>query len=250
MTLHTAFPWGAEALVPPPLPEAPEAACWKSHALFRGLTEEERTLVTRYFTAETLVAGEVLRPIDRNQGHVGIVLTGALREDANRSQCETDLLGVVFGGGLLCPTGPRLPQLTETALCDTQVWICPQDDFALLADQIPRLVTNLVTETQNRLSEAIALYQLRGSQTALARVAGLIAHFAARQGQPEVVALHLSRQDLGALAALTPETVSRKIKALERADILSLVAPSRLVIRDSRRLLAATWANGPRARAA
>ncbi|WP_065329392.1 Crp/Fnr family transcriptional regulator [Tritonibacter mobilis] len=240
MTHQTALPWAGDAVEPACPTALHSAPLWQDHPLFEGLTEAELTLVTRYFTAETLSAGEVLQAMDRSHGHIGIVLEGALREDANSNASETNLLGLVFAGGLLCPTGPRLPRFAETALCDTEAWICAADEFPALAGQIPRLALNLVTETQRRLNEAIALYQLRGCMTAMERVAELISVFSSRQGHPETVSLFLSRQDLGALAALTSETVSRQIKTLERDGILSLASPSRIAIRDHARLRAAT----------
>lgn len=249
MTHHIPQPWAAHARVRPSIPTPDPCPLWSTHPLFNGLSETDFTLVSRYFTSESLVANESLCEVDTDHGLIGIVLKGALREDANRGQREGGLLGLVFAGGLLCPRGPRLPRLTSTALCDTEVWTCPAEDFPTLAQRVPQLALNLITATQNRLTETMALYHLRGCQTALERVAGLLTHIAARQGHPDVVSLYLSRQDLGALAALTPETVSRQIKALERAGILSLLSPTKVMIRDHARLLATTGAE-PRSRLA
>ncbi len=211
-------------------------ASWTRSRLFHGLTATDLTRIEPHIDLHDLERGDTL-DLD---GQIGIVLTGALREDARGIPSGDTILGVAFPGDLLCPGGDRVPRARTDALIASEVITCAFEDLARLMEKITGLATNVIRETQACVVRSMDWFHLRGRQTAMERMARLITIFSARQGHGDPVSLLLSRQDLGHLTALTFETVSRTIKALERDGIIDLITPTQLIIRDHARLLHAT----------
>ncbi len=230
MTAPYRHPWAEEDI------DLLPGTSWTRSRLFHGLTAADLKRIEPHIDLHRLERGDTLVL----HGRLGIVLTGALREDACDMPSGDKILGVAFPGDLLCPGGQRVARARTDALTASGIMTCDLDDLARLMEDVSKLATNVIRETQACVIRSVDWFHLRGRQTAMERIAGLIATFSARQGHPETVPLHLTRQDLGHLTALTFETVSRTIKTLERDGIIDLVTPTRVIIRDHARLLHAT----------
>ncbi|WP_317625687.1 Crp/Fnr family transcriptional regulator [Rhodalgimonas zhirmunskyi] len=210
----------------------PYAGKQLSHALFQGLTRREMHRVEQGFSKETYASGD---PVPRDPDampFLGLVLNGALREDVRDARGERRLFALSFAGELLSPLGPRRVGGQLTALEDTTLLTCARDGFDVLACEIPRLQLNLLHLLQGQIVETQRWQTLLGRKSASQRVASILAWFHARQGGKGELVLPVNRAELGQMSGLTLETVSRQIRALEKARVIGLPQPTRVQVLD------------------
>jgi CRP-like cAMP-binding protein len=197
-------------------------------------------LVQRSFALETFVDGDTLPHDPSDAPFVGLVRAGVLREDLRTRDGQRHLLALTFAGETLSPLLPRRTQRQLSAMGPTEVLTCGRDDFDRLAATIPRLRLNLLRLVQDQLAEAQRWQVLLGRMAAPERVAAMLAWFLDRQGAPDEKHLPLSRCELGQLTGLTLETVSRQMRALEKAGVIALPLPTRIRVLDACALNAMT----------
>ncbi|CUH65488.1 Nitrogen fixation regulation protein FixK [Thalassovita gelatinovora] len=212
----------------------------KRHKLFRGLTARQKSTVLRAFTQDIYGDGDPISRDHTNVPHPEIVLRGVLRKEVCDPDGVSRLFGLTFAGEMLSPVGPRTAGVRRTAMGETVLLSCDSDVFAVILEEIPRLRMNYLEELQDQLCEARRWQVMLGRKTAMQRVATLLLSFWERQERPEEMDLRLNRAELGQILCLTFETVSRQIKALEKAGVVALPQPSCAVIRDPQSLFAAT----------
>ena len=204
--------------------------------LFRGLSRTQMTRIRRSFDEVLLDPAQALAEPAANAHLMGIVDSGALREDVQEANGYR-LFGLIFAQEIFAP-GRSWTRLT--AIEETRLLTCEADRFAGLLDTMPRLRLNYLHAIQDQISQARQWYVMLGRKTARERVASLLHNVWMRQGQPQELALHLTRAELGQLLCLTLETVSRQMKALEQQRIIRMPQPSHVLIRDPQALFAAT----------
>lgn len=203
----------------PPATRAPRPA------LFRGLTTPEMRLVRRVFGTDFHGDAEAV-PCDPAP-FVGLLLDGCLREDAASPEGER-LFALTFPGETLSPLGARRLR----AIGSVRLLTCDRTGFERIAQAVPRLRLNLLGLVQEQLAEAQRWQVLLGRKSAAERIASMLHWFHARQGTPTELHLPVSRAELGQMAGLTMETVSRQVRALEKAGVIDLPMPSRVRVLD------------------
>lgn len=219
---------------------APARSGATRRALFRGLSHHQLRLVRRGSTLETFADGDALPHDPSDAPFVGLVRAGALREDLHTRDGQRRLFALTFAGETLSPLLPRRAQGQLSAMGPTEVLTCTRDDFDRLAAIIPRLRLNLLGLVQDQLAEAQRWQVLLGRMAAPERVAAMLAWFFDRQSAPDEMHLPLSRCELGQLTGLTLETVSRQMRALEKAGVIALPLPTRIRVLDAGTLNAMT----------
>lgn len=238
-------------LSPDSLPDRLADPVWVSHhPLLEGLDPAARDRVRAAFDRQPLAPDDPLPTGVGGRAPVAMVRQGALAEYVPDKRGGVHLFGLVLPGELVAPSGPRLPQRRLKALGDTEVLLCEAAAFDALQSEVPRLPVNLLWIAQTQLRQAHDWQILLGRKTAAERVASLVLWLWERQGRGAEVSLHLGREGLGQLCGLTFETVSRQMKALERAGALRLPQPSRVSVLDAELLLALTGDTPRSARAA
>ncbi|NIY94715.1 Crp/Fnr family transcriptional regulator [Salipiger sp. HF18] len=200
-------------------------------ALFQGLTTPEMRLVRRVFTEDLYDDAEAVPRDPARAPFVGLLLDGCLREDATLPGGER-LFALTFPGETLSPLGPRRRRGRLSAIGAVQLLTCDRDGFERIAQEVPRLRLNLLGLVQEHLTEAQRWQILLGRKSASERVASMLHWFHTRQGAPAELHLPVTRTELGQMAGLTMETVSRQVRALEKAGVIDLPLPSRVRVID------------------
>lgn len=208
--------------------------------LFHGLSKAQTRQIRRAFKSETYEDGESLPRSGVDAPFVGLVLSGVLREDRATPEGGSHLLGLTFAGEAFALQSRDRAKGTLTAIGETEVLTCEYATFERLAVAIPRLRLNLLHLVQDQLAQAQYWQLLLGRKTAHERITSMLRCFHQRQGQPDEVDLAVKRADLGQLTGLKLETVSRQMRALERAGLIAMPQPSRVRIKDAATLKAET----------
>lgn len=200
--------------------------------LFRGLSKAQMRQIRRAVATEPYRDGETLSRSGLDAPFVGLILSGALREDRATPEGGSHLLALTFAGEAFAPQGCDRAKGTLTAIGETEVLTCDHATFEHLATAIPRLRLNLLHLVQDQLAQAQYWQLLLGRKTANERISSMLQCFYQRQSQPDEIHLTVNRADLGQLTGLTLETVSRQMRALEKAGLIAMPQPSRVRIRD------------------
>lgn len=170
--------------------------------------------------------------------HVYQVKTGAVRSykllsDGRRQVSAFHLFGDIFG-----LENDGVHRFTAEAIIVTTVRLIRRQSLEAVADRDAIVVRNLLSMTSSNLEHAENHMLLLGRKTALERVAAFLVEMDKRLTGAEVMALPMSRQDIGDYLGLTVESVSRALSHLHRAGVLDFIGKTQreIVIRNRRQL--------------
>lgn len=208
-------------------------ACVSRVPIFRGLPEEDRRRIAARTTTRLVPRGEVVQQQGSTPSlqivHAGQIKQVRLGEDG--SQRLLRILGPgEFMGEHSVLTGRPAPReataMTESQICslsrrDVQQWL---DERPQLAIALLNAVTARLEDTETRLAEFVGSTVGHRLGEYLAAAAG------GEEGRP--FDLPMSKRDLAQLLGTTPETLSRRLRALSDAGLIEVGPGRRIVVRD------------------
>ncbi len=161
----------------------------------------------------------------------GAVRTYKLLSDGRRQIGAFHLPGDVFG---LDPGTSH--RLTAEAIADTTVRLVKRRSLETAAASNVQVAHNLWTMTASDLQHAEDHMLLLGRKTALERVATFLLEMDRRLTKAGMMALPMSRRDIGDYLGLTLETVSRTLSQLNDDGVLVFSSARQIVLRNRARL--------------
>jgi CRP/FNR family transcriptional regulator, nitrogen fixation regulation protein len=161
----------------------------------------------------------------------GSVRTYKLLSDGRRQIGAFHLPGDVFG--LDHGSSHRL---TAEAITDTTVRLLKRRRLEAAAGSNVQVAHNLWTMTAGDLRRAEDHMLLLGRKTAMERVATFLLEMDRRLAKAGMMALPMSRRDIGDYLGLTLETVSRTLSQLNNEGILVFSGARQIVLRNRQRL--------------
>src|SRR3954464_5051772 len=161
----------------------------------------------------------------------GAVRTYKLLSDGRRQIGAFHLPGDVFGLDFY-PTH----RLTAEAITDVTVRLVKRRNLEAAATTNVRVAHHLWTMTTGDLRHAEDHMLLLGRKTAMERVATFLLEMDSRLAKAGMMALPMSRRDIGDYLGLTLETVSRALSELNDRGILTLSGARQIVLRNRQRL--------------
>jgi CRP/FNR family transcriptional regulator, nitrogen fixation regulation protein len=161
----------------------------------------------------------------------GAVRSYKLLSDGRRQIGAFHLPGDVFG----LENGPT-HRLAAEAVIDTTVRLVKRSSLEKAATSDVRVARNLWALTAGELHHAESHMLLLGRKTAMERVASFLLEMDRRLAHSGVVALPMSRRDMGDYLGLTLETVSRALSQLQAHDIVGLSSARQIVLRKRQHL--------------
>ena len=147
---------------------------------------------------------------------------GAVRSCKQFSDGRRQIGAFHLAGDMLAVENCAIHRCTAEAIVNTTVWVTKRRSlFARLAKRdIPAAnnVRDLVTKALERAENHLLLL---GRQNSLEKVAAFLLEIDRRLGQPDVMALPMTRRDIADYLGITIETVSRALSSLQEEHILS-----------------------------
>jgi CRP/FNR family nitrogen fixation transcriptional regulator len=173
---------------------------------------------------------------DEPSEYVYQVVRGAVRNykllsDGRRQIGAFHLPGDVFG----LDFGPT-HRLTAEAITDVTVRLVRRRNLEAAAATNVRVAHHLWTMTTGDLRHAEDHMLLLGRKTAMERVATFLLEMDSRLAKAGMMALPMSRRDIGDYLGLTLETVSRALSELNDRGILTFSGARQIVLRNRQRL--------------
>ncbi|MGN6115791.1 MAG: helix-turn-helix domain-containing protein [Nitrobacter sp.] len=163
----------------------------------------------------------------------GAVRTYKLLNDGRRQIGAFHLPGDVFG---LDPDS--IHRLTAEAISDTTVRLLKRRSLEAAAGLNAQVSRNLWTMTAGDLRHAEDHMLLLGRKTAMERVATFLLEMDRRLAKAGMMALPMSRRDIGDYLGLTLETVSRALSQLNDQGVLIFSSARQIVLRNRQQLTA------------
>ncbi|MDA8052514.1 MAG: helix-turn-helix domain-containing protein [Rhodospirillales bacterium] len=187
---------------------------------------------------QTKRAGEMLfSQGDRADGAYEVV-RGMLRLYKMLPDGRRQITGFVSTGELVGVTPNGARPYTAEAVTDLVLCRFPPAAFDRMIDEQPGFARRLLSATADDLDAAQEQMLLLGRMTAVEKVVSFLLVLAKRQGGvlARFVDLPMGRNDIADYLGLTIETVSRTLSRLKQAGSIGLPTPTRVEIRDIRRL--------------
>lgn len=196
--------------------------------LFAGLSTDELDDIDRRMVALSWAEGDRLYSEGDPADHLYVIAAGqvkAFRSAANGQDSIVDVLapGEIFGG-----IGESQAVHTETveALVTTCALRIERDVFRDVLLEHPRVALRVLDDVTASLGLARSSAHRHATGTVTHRVAATLLRLAEKFGQPDaggdgtLIQLPLSRVDLAAMTASTPESVSRVMSRLRKDGVI------------------------------
>jgi CRP/FNR family nitrogen fixation transcriptional regulator len=161
----------------------------------------------------------------------GAVRTYKLLSDGRRQIGAFHLPGDVFG----LESGAS-HRLAAEAILDTTLRLVKRKSLEQSAQSDVRVARDLWSITSGELQHAENHMLLLGRKTAMERVATFLLEMDRRLTTTGMIALPMSRRDIGDYLGLTLETVSRALSELQQRGVLGLSGARQVVLRNRGRL--------------
>lgn len=161
----------------------------------------------------------------------GVVRTYKLLSDGRRQIGSFHLPGDVFG----LENGDS-HRLAAEAVTDTTVRLVKRSSLEKAAMTDVGLARKLWTMTAGELKHAQDHMLLLGRKTAMERVATFLLEMDRRLAGAGIVALPMTRRDMGDYLGLTLETVSRALSQLQSQGVVGLSTAREIVLRNRQHL--------------
>ena len=150
------------------------------------------------------------------------------------------ITGFAYPGQILALDAAARYVTTAEAVTPTKLCQYPRAKFERVIDEHPPLARQLFAIVAQDLSAARSQMLLLGRKSATERLASFLLHLSERNAKrgenPDLIALPMSRGDIGDYLGLTIETVSRTMTRLRQLGVLDLNQHRRVAIRDRARL--------------
>ena len=156
---------------------------------------------------------------------------GRLLSDGRRQIGAFYLPGDVFG----LESGP-VHRLSAEAVVDTTVRLVKRQSLQRAAEVAVNIARSLWTMTAGELRHAENHMLLLGRKNAMERVASFPLEMDRRLAVAGMMALPMSRRDIGDYLGLTLETVSRTLSQLHDEGVLSFSGARQIVLRNRQHL--------------
>src|SRR5690625_399484 len=219
------------------LDPVPGDLCVARVPLFQGLTHAQQVEVAGFAHPANIDAAERIYETASDMSQLMVVHTGQVKISRTSATGQEQLIRVLgpgdFIGEFAFLTGAR-PDHTAEAIVDTQLCVFRHSDLGHLTKKHPSIglrmlqgVSQRLVDTEERLASVI-------SGNVGSRLADYLLSLPGKSGSRGTVEveLPLAKKDIAALMSTTPESLSRQLRKLTDAGVISQEVQGRITITD------------------
>lgn len=204
--------------------------------VFRGLDPRQQSEVAGFARPVRAAAGQfLLTPSDRAR-RLLVIHEGRVRVSQLMETGHERVLRVLGPGDVVGEASFILGRRPANhAIAETDVVVCAFDhaDLAGLVARYPDIAVRMLQVQAERLAAAERMLAALGGADVAARIAAYLLDLPARRGDDgAVVELPMAKKDVASYLGTTPETLSRRLRALADDGVIALPAGRRIVVRD------------------
>ena len=221
---------------PPASTEAPEL-CVALVPLFQGLSTEEQFEVARVAHPTQIDSGQQVYGARSDVSQLMVVHTGRVKVSRINPAGHEQIIRVLGPGDFIGEsaflTGTR-PDHAATALENAELCVFRHEDLGRLVAKHASIGIRMLQSLSLRLGEAENRLAAVISGDVSSRLADYLLTLPARhtRGANAEVELPLTKKDIASLLDTTPESLSRQLRALTDAEVISQGPEGRVTILD------------------
>lgn len=207
----------------------------RATAICARMPHAELVALTSLRRTERLRAGETFAWEGADSVAVATIRSGVLQRSLMLADGREQVVGLAFPGDMVGRLFARACDHSVTAVTDAVLCVFPRDAFERFALANPALEHGLLVQAFDDLARAQRTMLMLARLSAPQRVATFLLDLAERSARDAhgEIPIPLSRQQLGDLLGLSIETVSRTLRAFERAGHIALPGYRSLIVTDA-----------------
>lgn len=220
------------------LPLVEPEPCVQLVPVFAGLTASQQAEVGRFARPMTAHAGDTLARAGERSSRLFVLHSGSVKVRRLAATGHETILRVMTPGEVVGEeaflTGDA-PEADTVALQDSRLCTFDHADLAGLLGRMPDIGVGMLRALAVKLTSAERMVTALTSSDVGARVAAYLLDAPASwsAGGPPVVHLPIPKNQIAAHLGTTPETLSRRLAALERDGLIEVRAGRDVAILDA-----------------
>jgi len=205
--------------------------------LFQGLSPTQQLEVASFARTVQLAAAEQAYAARADISQLMVVHTGNVKMFRTSVTGHEQVIRMLGPGDFIGEsaflTGAR-PDHAAEALVDTELCVFRHADLSRLVEQHPSIGLRMLQGVSERLEETEARLAAVISGNVSSRLADYLLSLPAKPGPGGRidVTLPLAKKDIASLMSTTPESLSRQLRKLTDAGVISQPYPGRITITD------------------
>ena len=199
----------------------------RSHYLFAGLTDDEFETLATQISVESYDKNEILFHRGDTAEAFFFVESGQIElslisRDSQKKVIEVIAYGRTFAEAIMFMTEARFP-VSAAALSNSVVYRIPNDAYRNLLQDNSDACLRLLSDVSYHLHQRVREIEQLTIQNAHSRLASyLIDHIVETDNDEATVRLDLPRHVVASRLSITPETLSRLLRAMSDDGILTV----------------------------
>jgi CRP/FNR family transcriptional regulator len=218
--------------------------------LCSGLTEAERDRLTALAHFRSYPKGSTVIAEGEIPKIAGIVIEGVLKLQKTQADGRQQIVGLLVPADMFGRVFNGAAEFAIEAATDATLCCFDRRRFEALVVEVPHLEHRVMLSVMDELDSAREWITLLGAQTVSQRLASFMLILCRRW--PSIgcgltpdrrrvqITLPIGRADLAQYLSTTVETISRTLQGMARDGLIEIVTPNQFVVRDLRRLIAAS----------
>lgn len=211
--------------------------------MFSQVRPETRDALDAMCSVKSYRAGQTVAYAHEETDFIGCVLSGILRMQKTLVDGREHIVGLLVEGDMFGTAFDGAAAFCIEASTDAEFCAFPRTEFETLLTQSPDLERAVMLNITNELDRAREWLIILSNQKIAGRIAGFLLLMCSRfrdidhllQPGPEgiEVKIPISRVDLAHLLGTRPESISRSLHSLGNQGVIDILAPNRILIRDT-----------------
>ncbi|MDF2699237.1 MAG: flp3 [Haloplasmataceae bacterium] len=214
--------------------------CAKKVPIFEFLSDKELQEIVNMTINKDYKKGDILFHEKDISDTLYIINEGNVKLSKITIEAKEQIVRIVssgdFFGELNLFTNNQSYNFNATAITDVNVCTLRKANMQKIILKNPEIAIKILTEMSKKLTESENLAQTLATNAAEARIAYVILEFAEKYGvkvkEGIKIISPINREEMANYAGVTRETISRKLKIFEDAEIINLVGSKGIIIKD------------------
>lgn len=211
--------------------------CISQVALFSSLTDDEMALIASEAVTYHFKRGDTIFAQGDKANHLYIVCSGKMKIKKYTVDGKEQILYILsdgdFIGAFNLLKADRF-DFTAEALEDTDISMVSKQAFNDVLIKSPEITIKVLEKAYERIIKVESLVERLGTNSVDAKVAGLLlnleSNFGHKTEQGTMLNLSINREEMGAYAGITRETMSRKLKLFQELGVIKLIGTKQILI--------------------
>lgn len=223
-----------------PVPK--EAQCIRLVPIFNHLEDEQMERILQSTKKRVLQKGEILFRAGEKDDTLYLIHKGKVRifrlSDSGKEQLVRILNPGDFTGEFAIFQADAVHENFAEAMLPSSICLIQQKDLLTYLEEFPQISLKIIMEMTARLQESEKQTVQVSTESVEARIISfLMTCLEENSSNSPTIQLPISKKDLASYLGTTPETISRKFKALEQLGLIEQLPKNKIKVVDLDELL-------------